>query len=197
MDEDKFRQVFKAQALREQFMDEQRRKDKAMFDAMHQLAFGSPSAHSILSSASIANVSTLATTAATNIYATGVSSKPYYKKEVDDASLFMDNNLRILAASPYATSSNNMHKLDDTSAILSMYAITEYFNIMYYDNLLTPGSKCKYAINDTKNVVKHNDIFGQTFENIAQNTGAFQIGKIVHKWENLHKALIWLSLKTH
>lgn len=190
MDEDQFRQAFRAQALREQFRDEQRRKDKAMFDAMHQLAFGNPSASSILSATTTSNVSTLATTVATNIYATGVSSKPYYKKEVDNASLFMDNNLKILAASPYATSLNNMHKLDDTYAISSSHAITEYFNVMYYDNLIRPSSKCNYAINDTKNVVKHNYTFGQSFENIAQNTGAFQIGKIVHKWENLQKALI-------
>ena len=182
MDEDQFRQAFRAQALREQFRDQQRIKDDAMVHSMHQLAFGSNSAGSILSAVS--------STAATNIYATGVSSQPYYKKEVDDASLFMDNNLKILAASPYATSSNNMHKLDDPYAISSSNAITEYFNVMHYDNLLTPGSKCNYAINDTKNVVKHLNFLTQSFENIAQHTGAFQIGKIVHKWENLHKALI-------
>ena len=177
------------------FRDEQRRKNEAMYNDMHQLAFGSSSAGSRLSAASIVNVSTpFATTAATSLYATStagvVSSKPYYKKEVDDASLFMDNKLKILAASPYVTSSNNMHKLDETSMLSSSHAITEYFNVMYYDNLLTPGSKCSYAINDTKNVVKHNNIFGQNFENIAQNTDAFQIGKIAHKWEDLHKALI-------
>ncbi len=172
------------------FRDEQRRKDEAMLHNMHQLAFGSNSAGSILSTASIANASTFATTAATNLYATGVSSQPYYKKEVDDASLFMDNKLKILAASPCATLSNNMHKLDDTSEISSMDAITEYFNIMYYDNLLTHRSKCKYAANDTKNVVKHLSFLTQSFENIAQHKSSFQIGKIAHKWEDLHKAPI-------
>ena len=190
MDEDKFRQAFKEQALREQFRDEQRRKDEAMAHNMHQLAFGSNSAGSILSAASTSNVSTLATTAATNIYATGVSAKQYYKKEVDDAALFMDNNLKILAASPYVTSSNNMHKLDYTSVLSSNYAITEYFNVLYCDNLLTPGSKCNYAINDTKNVVKHLSFLTQSFENIAQYKGSFQIGIINQKWEELHKALI-------
>lgn len=192
MDEDKFRQAFKEQALREQFRDEQRRKDEAMVHNMHQLAFGSNSALSILSAASITDVSTLATTAATNIYATAgvASAQPFYKKEVDDAALFMDNNLKILAASPYATSSNNMHKLDYMSVISSNYAITEYFNVMYYDNLLTPGSKCNYAINDTKNVIKHLNFLTQVFENIAKHSSSFPIGRITWKWENLHKALI-------
>ena len=185
MDDDKFTQAFR---------DLQRRKDEATMSNMHQLAFGAT-----VASANASNISTLATTAATNIYATSgvVSAQLYYKKEVDDAALFMDNKLKILAASPYATSSNNMHKLDDTSTISSSYAITEYFNVMHRDNLIIPGSKCKYAINDTKNVVKHLSFLTQSFENIAQNTGAFQIGKIVHKWKNLHEALIWLSLKTH
>ena len=190
MDGDQFRQAFREQALREQFRDQQRIKDEAMVHNMHQLAFGSPSASSILSATSIVNASMIATTAATNLYATGVSSQPYYKKEVDNASLFMDNKLKILAASPYATSSNNMYKLDDSYPISSSHAITEYFNVMYYDNLLTPGSKCKYVINNTKNVIKHLNLLAQTLENIAHHTGAFQIGKIVHKWENLQKALI-------
>lgn len=132
-------------------------------------------------------------TAATNLYATltsGVtSSQSCIKKEVDDAVLFMDNKLKILATSPYAKSLNNMHKFDDTYAISSSYAITEYFNFMYYNNLLTPGYKCSYSINDTNNVVKHNNIFGQTFENIVQKS-LFPIRKIASKWENLHKALI-------
>ena len=163
------------------FKDEQRRNDEAMFNSMHQLAFGSNSAGSVLS----------ATTAATNIYATtGVSAQPYYKKEVDDASLFMDDKLKILAASPYTISLNNMHKLDESYLISSMYAITEYFNILYYDNLQTPGSKCKYAINDTKNIVKHIKFLTQSFENIVQHKDSFPIGRIVSKWENLHKALI-------
>ena len=122
-----------------------------------------------------------------------INASVCYKKEVDDAVLFMDDNLKILATSPYAKSLNNMHKIDDMSAVSSMYAITEYFNIMYYDNLLTPGSKCKYAINDTKNIVKHNNILTQSFENIVQHKGSFPIiGRIVRKWTYLHKALIWL-----
>ena len=184
MNEDLFTQAF---------MDEKRRKDEEMIHNIHQLAFGSSSAGSILS-ASITDASTFATTAATNLYATStvgvVSSQPYYKKEVDDASLFMDNKLKIFAASLYATSSNNMHKLDDLYAISSIYAITEYFNVMYYNNLLTPGSKCNYAINDTKNVVKHLKFLTKSFENIAQYRGSFPIGRIAHKWEILHKALI-------
>ena len=111
-------------------------------------------------------------------------------KEVDDAALFMDDNLKILATTPYAKSLNNMHKIDNMSAISSRYAITEYFNIIYYDNLLTPGSRCKYAINDTKNVIKHLNFFRQSFENIVQHRGQFTIGIIASKWENLHKALI-------
>lgn len=182
MDEDKFTQAFR---------DEQQRKNEAMAHNMQQLAFGSSSAGSILSAASITDASTFATTAATNLYATSnagvLSSKPYYK--VDDAVLFIDNNLKILATSPYAKSLNNMHKIDDTSYISSNYAITEYFNFMYYNNLLTPGSKCSYSINNTNNVVKHNNIFGQTFENIVQKS-LFPIRKIASKWENLHKALI-------
>ena len=145
------------------FKDEQRRKDEAMFNSMHQLAFGSNSAGSV---------------------------QPYYKKEVDDAALFIDDKLKILAASPYAKSLNNMHKIDDMSAISSRYAITEYFNIIYYDNLHTPGSKCKYKINDTKNVVKHLNFLRQSFENIAQHKGSSPIERTTWKWENLHKALI-------
>ena len=186
MSEDFFTQAFR---------DEQRRKDEAMMHNMHQLAFGSSSAGSILSAASIADTSTLTTTAATNIYTTAISrvvssAQPYYKKEVDDAALFMDNKLKISAASPYATSSNNMHKFDDTSAISSSYAITEYFNIIYHDKLLTPGSKCSYAINDTKNVIKHLNFLTQAFENIAQYEGSSTIGIITLKWKNLHMALI-------
>lgn len=176
------------------FKDEQRRKDEAMFNSMHQLAFGSNSAGSVLSAASITDASTLVPTVAANLYATStvgvVSSQQHYKKEVDDATLFMDNKLKIFAASPYAISLNNMHKLDDSYAISSKYAITEYFNILYYDNLLTPGSKCKYKINDTKNVVKHLNFLRQSFENIAQHKGSSPIERTTWKWENLHKALI-------
>ena len=143
------------------FRDKQRIKDEAMMSKVHQLAFGVTSA------------------------------QPYYKKEVDDAALFMDNKLKISAFDVYTIcTDDSMHKIDDMSHISSRYAITEYFNIMYYDNLYTPGSECNYTINDTKNVVKHHNIFGQNFENIAQRTGAFPGGRIIHKWENLHKALI-------
>ena len=113
-----------------------------------------------------------------------------YAKEVDDAVLFMDDSLKILATSPYAKSLNNMHKIDDISARLSSYAITEYFNVMYYDKMLTHGSKSSYSINDTKNGIKHLSLLAQTFENIAQHASAFTIGKITWKWEKLHKALI-------
>ena len=160
--------------------------DQVVFSQVQQLAFG-------------AAVSTIVSTpivptAATNLYATssyGVSSQPYYKKaEVANAALFMDDNLKISEASPYATSSNNMHKLDDMSHMSADYAITEYFNVMYYDNLLTPGTRCKYAINETKNVAKHLSFLTQTLENIVQHKSAFTIEKIVDKWEKLHKALI-------
>ena len=173
MDEDKFLQAFRGK---------QRIKDEAMAHNVHQLAFGSSSAGSILSAASI--------TAATNVYATGVSSQPYYKKEVDDAALFMDNKLKISAFNLYTIcTDDSMHKLDDMSH-MSSYAITEYFNVMYDNNLLTPGSECKYAINDTKNVVKHIKFLTQSFENIAQHKDSSPIERITYKWENLYMALI-------
>ena len=159
--------------------------DQVVFSQVQQLAFGK-AVSTIVSTPTVP-------TAATNIYARstyGVSSQLYYKKAVDDAALFMDDNLKILATSPYAKSLNNMHKIDDMSTISSRYAITEYFNIIYYDNLLTPGSKCKYAINDTKNIVKHLNFLRQSFENIAQHKGPFPIGIIASKWADLHKALI-------
>ena len=160
--------------------------DQIALSHVQQLAFGKADS-TILSTP-------IVPTAATNLYATstyGVSSQLYYKKaEVSNAALFMDDNLKISEASPYATSSNNMHKFDDTSTISSRYAITEYFNVMYYDILHTPGSRCKYAINETKNVVKHLSFLTQTLENIVQHKSAFTIEKIVDKWEKLHKALI-------
>ncbi len=61
---------------------------------------------------------------------------------------------------------------------------------MYYNKLLTPGSKCGYEINDTKNVVKHLNFLTQTLENIVQHKDSFPIGRIAYKWEKLHKALI-------
>ena len=135
-------------------------------------------------------VRTLATTANTNVYGTSGTSQ-YYKKEVDDASLFMDNKLKISAFNAYTICTNDsICKFDDTSTISSRYAITEYFNVMYYDSLLTPGSKCRYAINDTKNVAKHLNFLTQTLENIVQHKDSFPIGRIARKWENLHKALI-------
>ena len=161
--------------------------DQAALSQVQQLAFGK--AVSTIVSTPIVQ------TAATNLYATskaGVRSpQPYYK--VNDAALFMDNKLKISAVNPYTIcTDDSMHKIDDMSHISSSYAITEYFNFMYYNNLLTPGYKCRYSINDTKNIVKHNDIFGQTFENIAQHKGQFPIGIIASKWADLHKALIWL-----
>ena len=163
-------------------------EDQIALSQIQQLAFGK-AVSTIVSTP-------IVPTAATNIYETstyGVSPQPYYKKEVDDAALFMDDNLKILATSPYAKSLNNMYKFDYTSTISSRYAITEYFNVMYYDNLHTPGSRCKYEINDTKNVVKHLNFLTQTLENIVQqfqHKGSFPIGRIVYKWEKLHKALI-------
>ena len=160
--------------------------DQAALSQVQQLALGK-TVSTIVSTP-------IVQTASANLYATltsGVtSSQSCIKKEVDDAALFMDDKLKILATIPYAKSLNNMHKINDMSAISSSYAITEYFNIIYYNNLLTPGSKCKYAINDTKNIVKHKNIFGQSFENIVQHKSSFPIERINQKWENLHKALI-------
>ena len=158
--------------------------DQVALSQVQQLAFGK-TVSTIVSTP-------IVPTAATNLYATskaGVLPQQLFYK-VDDAVLFIDDNLKILATSPYAKSLNNMHKLDDMSAISSRYAITEYFNIIYYDNLLTPGSRCKYAINDTKNIVKHLNFLRQSFENIVQHKGKFTIGIIASKWEKLHKALI-------
>lgn len=181
------------------FRDKQRIKDEEMMRKVHQLAFGSTSSHSILSATTTSNVSTLATTAATNIYATAgaTSYKPYYK--VDGAALFMDNKLKISAFDVYTIcTDDSMYKFDDTSHISSSYAITEHFNVMHNDNLLTPGSRCKYTINDTKNVIKHLNFLTQNkFENIVQHKSSFPIGIIAHKWEKLHKELIWLNLQTH
>ena len=134
-------------------------------------------------------------TAATNLYATStvgsVSYNTYNKKEVANATLFMDDNLKISAFNVYTLcTDDSMYKFDDTSTISSSYAITEYFNVMYYDKLLTRGYKCGYEINETKNVAKHLNFLTQTLENIAQHSGAFPVGKIKYKWDNLYKALI-------
>lgn len=187
MDGDKFSQAFR---------DEQRRKDEALVHSMQQLAFGSYSAGSILSAASITDASTLsAASITTNIYATSgvLQPQPYYNKEVDDAALFMDNKLKISAFNMYTlcSTADSIYKFDDMSHISSRYAITEYFNIIYHDKLLTSGSKCSYAINDTKNVIKHLNFLTQAFENIVQHKGSFPIfERIASKWADLHKALI-------
>ena len=157
--------------------------DQFALSQVQQLAFGK-AVSTIVST-------TIVQTASANLYATAgvTSSKPYYK--VDDAALFMDNKLKISAFDVYTIcTDDSMHKIDDMSHISSSYAITEHFNVMYYDNLHTPGSKYNYAINNTKNVVKHLNFFRQTFENIVQHKGSFPIGRIAHKWEKLHKALI-------
>ena len=160
--------------------------DQIALSQIQQLAFGK-AVSTIVSTP-------IVPTSATNLYSTstyGVSQQRYYKKAVvSNAALFMDDNLKISEASPYATLSNNMHKLDDMSHMSADYAITEYFNVMYYDNLHTPGSRCKYTINETKNIVKHLSFLTQTLENIVQHKGSFPIGIIVRKWEKLHKALI-------
>lgn len=166
--------------------------DQFALSQVQQLAFGK-AVSTIVSTP-------IVPTAATNLYATSkagvTSSKQYYKVEyykVDDAALFMDNKLKISAVNPYTIcTDDSMHKIDDMSHISSSYAITEHFNVMHNDNLLTPGSKHRYIINDTKNVVKHLKFFRQTFENIVQHKSSFPIGRIAIKWENLHKALIWL-----
>ena len=163
--------------------------DQVALSQVQQLAFGK-AVSTIVSTP-------IVPTAATNLYATSkarvLPPQPYYNNAVDDAALFMDNKLKISPFDVYTIcTDDSMHKIDDTSTISSSYAITEYFNVIYYNKLLTPGYRCEYAINDTKNVVKHNDIFGQTFENIAQHKGPFPIGIIASKWADLHKALIWL-----
>lgn len=180
MDEDKFAQAFiqwKKKYLNDQIAFSQAKPQ--------QLALGATT------TSSTSNGNTIAKTVAANLYATAgaTSAKQYYNKEVYNASLFIDDKLKILAANPYATLANNMYKIEDTSYIPPGNTITEYFNIVYYDNLITPGSKCKYAINDTKNVIKHLNYSTQTFENIAKHASAFQIGRIAHKWEDLHEAL--------
>ena len=167
--------------------------DQFALSQVQQLAFGK-AVSTIVSTP-------IVPTAATNLYATSkvgvTSSKQYYK--VDDAALFMDNKLKISAFDVYTIcTDDSMHKIDDTSHISSSYAITEHFNVMHNDNLLTPGSKHRYTINDTKNVIKHLNFLTQNkFENIVQHKSSFPIGIIAHKWEKIHKALIWLNLQTH
>lgn len=159
--------------------------DQAALSQVQQLAFGK-AVSTIVSTP-------IVPTAATNLYATskaGVRSPQLYYK-VNDVALFMDNKLKISPFDVYTIcTDDSMYRFDDTSHISSSYAITEYLNVMYYDNLHTPGSKCNYAINYTKNVVKHLNFFRQTFENIVQHKDSFPIGRIAGKWENLYKALI-------
>ena len=164
--------------------------DQIALSQIQQLAFGK-AVSTIVSTP-------IVPTAATNLYSTstyGVSPQRYYKKAVvADAALFMDDNLKISSFNVYTLcTDDSMYKFDDTYMISSSYAITEYFNVMYYDKLLTPGYKCGYEINDTKNVAKHLNFLTQTLENIVQqfqHKDSFPIGRIVKKWENLHKALI-------
>ena len=158
--------------------------DQFALSQVQQLAFGK-AVSTIVSTP-------IVPTAATNLYATSgvLSSKPYYK--VDDAALFMDNKLKISAFNVYTIcTDDSMYKFDDTSHISSSYAITEHFNVMHNDNLLTPGSKHRYIINDTKNIIKHlNFLTKNKFENIVKHKSSFPIGIIAHKWEKIHKALI-------
>lgn len=156
---------------------------------IQQLAFGNPSTHSIMSATT---VNTHATTIATaQDYAT-VTAYQYFKKNEEDRKLFMNfDSLKIIAFNVDARcDDNSVYEFDDTSTITSNYAITEYFNIMYYDKILIPELKIKYEINNTKNVIKHLDFLTQKYENIAQHKDLFTVYKIVYKWETLHKALI-------
>lgn len=159
------------------FLDDQ---STLTLSQIHQLAFGLPSA--------VATAVTIPTSSTAQAYTTGIVSQ-YYK---ENRKLFMyHDSLKIIAFNIDARcDDNSVYEFDDTSHISSSYAITEYFNVMYYDKLLIPGFKLKYEINDTKNVVKHLDFLTQKYENISQHTSSFPIGKIAHKWENLHKALI-------
>ena len=160
--------------------------DQFALSQVQQLAFGK-AVSTIVSTP-------IVPTAATNLYAAskaGVRSPQLYYK-VNDVALFMDNKLKISAVNPYTIcTDDSMHKIDDMSHISSSYAITEHFNVMHNDNLLTPGSKHRYTINDTKNVIKHLNFLTQNkFENIVQHKSSFPIGIIAHKWEKIHKALI-------
>lgn len=157
---------------------------------IQQLAFRIPSTHSIMPATTAVTSATTLTTAQHS--ATGTIYYQYSKKNEEDRKLFMNfDSLKIIAFNVDARcDDNSVYEFEDTSAISSNYAITEYFNVMYYDRIFTPQLKVKYEINDTKNVVKHIDFFTQKYENIAQHISSFQIGKIANKWENLHKALI-------
>ena len=61
-----------------------------------------------------------------------------YKKYlvVANAALFMDDNLKISEASPYAKQSNNMYKFDDTSTISSREYSEEYADFWEKEELL-------------------------------------------------------------
>lgn len=156
---------------------------------IQQLAFGNPSTHSIMSATTAATSATTLATA--QHYAIGTIYQ-YSKKNEEDRKLFMNfDSLKIIAFNVDARcDDNSVYEFEDTSAISSNYAITEYFNVVYYDKLLIHGFKLKYEINDTKNVVKHLDFLTQKYENIAQHKDFFTIDKIAYKWEILHMALI-------
>lgn len=161
--------------------------DQATLSQIQQLAFGIPSTHSIMSATAVATSATTLATA--QAYTTGIASQYY---SIENRKLFMSfDSLKIIAFNvDTICDDNSVYEFDDTSAITSNHIITEYFNVIYYDNLFIPGFKVKYEINDTKNVVKYLDFLTQKYENIAQHKGSFPIGKIAHKWEILHKALI-------
>ena len=160
--------------------------DQSTLSQIHQLAFGNSSAQSTISATTAVTIPTSSTAQA---YTTGITYK-YYNTE-DRKLIMYRNSLKIIAFNVNTIcDDNSVYEFDDTSHISSSYAITEYFNVMYYDKIFTPQLKVKYEINDTKNVVKHIDFFTQKYENIAQHIGSFPIGKIANKWENLRKALI-------
>lgn len=167
--------------------------DQVALSQIKQLAFDIPSTHSIMSATTAATSATTLTTAQHS--ATGTIYYQYSKKNEEDRKLFMNfDSLKIIAFNVDARcDDNSVYEFEDTSAISSNYAITEYFNVVYYDKLLIHGFKLKYEINNTKNVVKHLDFLTQKYENIAQHNDFFTIDKIAYKWEILHMALIWLD----
>lgn len=161
--------------------------DQSTLSQIHQLAFGNSSAQSTIS-ATTTLISTPRSSTA-QAYTTGTTYK-YYNTE-DRKLIMYRNSLKIIAFNVNTIcDDNSVYEFDDIYHISSSYAITEYFNIMYYDKLLIPGLKIKYEINNTKNVVKHLVFLTQKYENIAHHKDSFTIDKIANKWEILHKALI-------
>jgi hypothetical protein len=114
--------------------------DQVALSQIQQLAFDSPSTHSIMSATTAATSATTLATA--QHYATGTIYQ-YFKKNEEDRKLFMNfDSLKIIAFNVDARcDDNSVYEFEDTSAISSNYAITEYFNVMYYDKLLIPGFK--------------------------------------------------------